>query len=265
MAVEHIGGAAAHRRSVTPQTNFIHVFWRVVSDRPECFPRGGSKPEVVVGGGSRCDWGVFSTGGWLPEVLPVGSHPRTHQGPHFRSAAATLEHVRIDLAWPGTGRIRRKTPFLIPGTTRNGPRFHGWWDLPPIEDEVGRHHPTALCDLGELPTCFLDGLDLHEASADPPTVFHHGGSKSEVVVGGGSRCDGGVFSTRGDCWGPTGRFPPSHTSRTALPVRCRHAGKRPSLGVLGNVRQPKLFLSFLLWIAVSCFIKVYDTVLHMWF
>jgi len=38
MAVGHIGGAAAHRRSVAPQTNFIDVFWRVVSDRPGCFP-----------------------------------------------------------------------------------------------------------------------------------------------------------------------------------------------------------------------------------
>jgi len=31
MAVGHIDGAA-------PQTNFIDVFWRVASDRPECFP-----------------------------------------------------------------------------------------------------------------------------------------------------------------------------------------------------------------------------------
>jgi len=35
-----------------------------------------------------------------------------------------LENVRIDLARPGTGRIRQKTPFRTPGTTRNGPRFH---------------------------------------------------------------------------------------------------------------------------------------------
>jgi len=34
----HIGGAAAHRRSVAPQTSFINVFWRVVSDRPGSFP-----------------------------------------------------------------------------------------------------------------------------------------------------------------------------------------------------------------------------------
>jgi len=61
MAVGHISGAAAHQRSVAPQTNFINVFWRVVSDL-SAFQRGGSKPEVVVGGGSRCDGGVFSTG-----------------------------------------------------------------------------------------------------------------------------------------------------------------------------------------------------------
>jgi len=71
-----------------------------------------------------------------------------------------------------------------PRTTWNGPRFHGWADLPPVEDEVDRHHPTALCYLGELPTCFLDGLNLSEASPDPRTVFHRGGSKPEVVVGG---------------------------------------------------------------------------------
>jgi len=38
MAVGHIGSAAAHRRSVAPHTNLIHVFWRVVSDRAGCFP-----------------------------------------------------------------------------------------------------------------------------------------------------------------------------------------------------------------------------------
>jgi len=37
MAVGHIGGAAAHRRSVASQTHFIDVFWGVVSDRPGCF------------------------------------------------------------------------------------------------------------------------------------------------------------------------------------------------------------------------------------
>jgi len=41
-------------------------------------------------------------------VRPVGSHPRTHQGPHFRSAAATLENVGIDLARPGTGGNARQ-------------------------------------------------------------------------------------------------------------------------------------------------------------
>jgi len=32
-----------------------------------------------------------------------------------------------------------------------------------------------------------------------PTVFHRGGSYPEVVVGGGSRCNGGAFSTGSDC------------------------------------------------------------------
>jgi len=34
----HIGCAATHGSSVAPQTNFIDVFWRVVSDHPGCFP-----------------------------------------------------------------------------------------------------------------------------------------------------------------------------------------------------------------------------------
>jgi len=41
----------------------------------------------------------------LPEVHQDGFHPRTHQGPHFRSAAATVENVGIGLARPGTVRI----------------------------------------------------------------------------------------------------------------------------------------------------------------
>jgi len=32
-------------------------------------------------------------GGCLPEVRQVGSHPLTHQGPHFQSAAAMLENL----------------------------------------------------------------------------------------------------------------------------------------------------------------------------
>jgi len=66
MAVGQIGGAVAHRKSVALQTNFIDVFWRMVSDRLGAIQRGGSKPEAVVGGGSRCDGGVLSTGGGCP-------------------------------------------------------------------------------------------------------------------------------------------------------------------------------------------------------
>jgi len=36
-----------------------------------------------------------------------------------------LKNIGIDLARPGTGRIRRKTPSRTPGTARNGTRFHG--------------------------------------------------------------------------------------------------------------------------------------------
>jgi len=55
----------------------------------------------------------------LPDVHPVCFHPRTHQGSHFRSAAATVENVGIGLARRGTVRIHRKTPSCKHGTTRN--------------------------------------------------------------------------------------------------------------------------------------------------
>jgi len=58
MAVGHIGGAAAHRRSVAPHTFSGGWFLTVLG----AYQRGGSKPEVVVGGGFPCDGGVFSTG-----------------------------------------------------------------------------------------------------------------------------------------------------------------------------------------------------------
>jgi len=68
---------------------------------------------------------LFLEGRGLPEVRPGGYHPRNLQGPHFRSAAATVENFRIGLAGPGTGRIRRKIWSRTPGTARNGPRFLG--------------------------------------------------------------------------------------------------------------------------------------------
>jgi len=67
----------------------------------------------------------------LPEVRPVGFHPRTHQGPHFQSAAATVENVGIGLARPGTVRIHRKTPSRTPGTLGTDIHFHGWGDFYP--------------------------------------------------------------------------------------------------------------------------------------
>jgi len=111
---------------------------------------------------------AFSRRGWLPEVRPVGSHTRTHQGLHFRSVAATLENVEIDLARPGTGRIRRKISSRYLEPLRTDPTFT---DEEIYEDEVDWQHPTTLCDLWELPTCFLDGLHLSEASPDPPHRF----------------------------------------------------------------------------------------------
>jgi len=101
----------------------------------------------------------------------------------------TLGHIKDRTSGPLPPRWKRrdwpsptwdrsdssKTSSRTPGTTRNGPRFHGW-GYPPVEDEVDRHHPTALCNLGELPTCFFDGLDLSEASPDPSHHFPRGGS-----------------------------------------------------------------------------------------
>jgi len=53
-------------------------------DHPECFPPWWQQTESIVRGGSLCARAVFSTCG----VCPVSFHRRTHQGPHFRSAAA---------------------------------------------------------------------------------------------------------------------------------------------------------------------------------
>jgi len=136
-----------------------------------------------------------------------------------------VENVGIGLAGLGTGRIRRKTRSRTPGTAQNGPRFPGRGDLPPVEDEVDRHHPIRLRDLGVLPTWFLDRLDLSEARPDPTDRF----PAWRQQTGSGCRtrfpCAGGVFSTGVTARGPPSRFPPSEPSRTALPVRCRHGGK----------------------------------------
>jgi len=67
----------------------------------------------------------------LPEVCQVGFHPRAHQGPHFRSAAATVVKFWIGLAGPGTAQIHRKSPSRTSVTTRDGPRFNGWGDVYP--------------------------------------------------------------------------------------------------------------------------------------
>jgi len=93
----------------------------------------------------------------LPEVRPVGFHPRTHQGPHFRSTAATVENVGIGLARPRTVRIHRKTPSCTPGYTRTWLRLSRMRRLLPVEDNVDQHHPTGLCDVRESATCLLDG------------------------------------------------------------------------------------------------------------
>jgi len=131
-----------------------------------------------------------------------------------------------------------QTCFLDWWAVHEGPvRFHPrtWWgDIPPVEDEVDRHHPTRLRDLGVLPTWFLDGLDLSEARPDASDRF----PAWRQQTGSGCRtrfpCAGGVFSTGVTARGPLSRFPPSEPSRTALPVRCRHGGKRqvsPGAGV----------------------------------
>jgi len=154
----------------------------------------------------------------VPEGRPVGFHPRTHQGPLWGTTSGLLppRWKTSGLALPDLGKVefveKPGPEHLEPLET--DPAFHD-------EEiyEVDRHHPIQLRDLGVLPTWFLDGLDLSEARPDPS-------DKPEVVVRRGFPCAGGVFSTGVTARGSPSRFPPSEPARTALPVRCRHGGKR---------------------------------------
>jgi len=162
----------------------------------------------------------------------------------------------IDLARPGTGRIRRKTSSLTPGTTWNGPGFHGWGDLPPVEDEVDditRPH----CATWERHV-FLTDWTCRRLVLTLPTVFHRGGSKPEVVVVGGSRCNGRVFSTGSH---PGTHQGPHFRCAVATLENVKIESSRPSLSALGNVRQRKLLLSFLSWMPLmSQILRKYLTI-----
>jgi len=93
----------------------------------------------------------------LPEVCQVGFHPKTHEGPHFWSAAATADSSKnpVSHAWNHSeltplSRMRR---------------------LLPVEDDVDQHHPTGLFDVRESATCLLDGLGLSEVRQFHPDRF----------------------------------------------------------------------------------------------
>jgi len=82
----------------------------------------------------------FSTGGDC--LRPNGRFPpsdtsRTALTVCYRHAAK-----RRDLPSPTWDRSdSSKTSSRTHGTTRNGRRFHGWGDLPPVKDEVDRSVP----------------------------------------------------------------------------------------------------------------------------
>jgi len=90
------------------------------------FQRDGIKPEVVVGGGSRCDGGVFSRGGDC--LRSVRSVPTLGHIKDRTSGPLPPPWKTSGLTWPDLGQVgfvEKPRPEHLELTTRNGPRFHG--------------------------------------------------------------------------------------------------------------------------------------------
>jgi len=164
----------------------------------------------------------FLDGGCLYEVSPVGSNHWTHQEPHFRSAAATLEIVEIDLAWPGTGGIRCKTPSKHLEPLRMDPAF---------TDEIYHPSKTRLINITR-PHCAICescrrvfSTDLSEASPVPPHRFPPWWQQT------GSSCWSWFpvwprrFLDGGDSLRSARSVPIHGHIKDRIPVCCRHAGK----------------------------------------
>jgi len=105
-----------------------------------------------------------------------------------------------------------------------------------VTQHISRNLISVIITLRRKPLSYTCNKKYWLASYSLHIVFHRGGSKPEVVVGNGSRCTGGVISTGMIAWVSPSRFLPSEISRTTLPVRLRHAGKRRDLAEPETVR-----------------------------